>query len=113
MPEPSREPLVRYSAQLLGHREALLPQPALRGRDRHVKRVGEVGPSERDDEREAQAGPVQLVYGNDDEGPWLCLLGSPCGIGVSPEDIALLWRGAYHSGAGAAKPTSTSRASAR
>ncbi len=76
-----------------------------------MKWVTEVGAGERDREREAEARSVQLVDRDDDEGPWLRLLGSTCRIGIRPVDLSLLGSG-YHSGVGASNADSIARLSA-
>lgn len=48
--EPPARAFVRECPELLGHGEAALPEPALRGQYLEVKCVGEIGSRQRDDE---------------------------------------------------------------
>jgi hypothetical protein len=104
---------MRDRAQLLGHGEAVLTQPALRCRDSQMQGTAEVGSSEWHPKGEAKTRLVQLVDRDNHEGTGLGLLPTPRRVGVCPVDITLLGLRLYHSGVGASKPDSISSLSAR
>jgi hypothetical protein len=78
-----------------------------------MKWAAEIGAGEWDRQREAEARAIQLVDGDDGEGPRLRLLCSPRWVGIGPVDLPLLGTSSYHSGVEASKADSVSRLSAR
>lgn len=111
--ESAAQAFVGDRAQLLGHREAILFEAALRCWNCQVQGVAEVGSGERDGEGEIEARLVQLIDRDDHKGAGLCLLPASRRVGVCPVDVALLGLLLYHSGIGASKPDSISSLSAR
>lgn len=60
---------MRYRPELFGHGEAVLPEAALASWDRKMQGVPEIGARQRNGEREVEARSVELVDGDDHEGP--------------------------------------------
>jgi hypothetical protein len=106
-PQPRGHPLVGERAQLLWHREARLAQAALRRRELEIQRVPEVGARQRDGEREAERGAVELVDRDDHEPARLSLLGAARRIPVGPDDLAPPRRLAQYAGVDASKASSS------
>ncbi len=112
VPESATKSLVRNRPHLLGHREAILSQSALRWRDWQVEGAAEIGSGKRNSERQSKARLIQLINRNYCERSWLGLLPPTRGIGVGPIHITLLGSGVYHSGVEASNADSISRLSA-
>lgn len=103
---------MRNDTQLLRHCETPLPQTPLGRLDGQVQSVVEVGAGQGNRERYGYRRTVQLVDRHDREGTGLRLLGPSGGVGVSPEDIALLRGCAHQPGMGASNAPSIAPTSA-